>query len=46
MRGYKDQCPWNIKIYTIEMGNNKGEAILSYEDPSTSHLAGSFYNNA
>ncbi|XP_065626517.1 transcription initiation factor TFIID subunit 15b isoform X3 [Quercus suber] len=44
-RGYKDQWPWNIKIYTIEMGNSKGDAILSYEDPSAVHSAGSFYNN-
>ncbi|KAA8549458.1 hypothetical protein F0562_001142 [Nyssa sinensis] len=44
-RGYKDQWPWNIKIYTDEQGNNKGDAVLSYEDPSAAHSAGSFYNN-
>ncbi|CAN1266544.1 Transcription initiation factor TFIID subunit 15b, partial [Linum perenne] len=44
-RGYKDQWPWNIKIYTDEKGNNKGDAVLSYEDPSAAHSAGGFYNN-
>ncbi|XP_038980873.1 transcription initiation factor TFIID subunit 15b-like isoform X2 [Phoenix dactylifera] len=44
-RGYKDQWPWNIKIYTDESGNNKGDAVLSYEDPSAAHSAGGFYNN-
>lgn len=44
-RGYKDQWPWNIKIYTDEGGNNKGDACLSYEDPSAAHSAGGFYNN-
>nr|XP_029120610.1 LOW QUALITY PROTEIN: transcription initiation factor TFIID subunit 15b [Elaeis guineensis] len=43
-RGYKDQWPWNIKIYTDESGNNKGDAVLSYEDPSAAHSAGGFYN--
>lgn len=27
------------------MGNNKGDAVLSYEDPSAAHSAGGFYNN-
>ncbi|CAI0549015.1 unnamed protein product [Linum tenue] len=44
-RGYKDQWPWNIKIYTDEKGNQKGDAVLSYEDPSAAHSAGGFYNN-
>ncbi|KAJ7013200.1 hypothetical protein NC653_003036 [Populus alba x Populus x berolinensis] len=44
-RGYKDQWPWNIKIYTDENGNNKGDACLAYEDPSAAHSAGGFYNN-
>ncbi|CAL5426920.1 unnamed protein product [Camellia sinensis] len=43
-RGFKDQWPWNIKIYTDEQGNNKGDAVLSYEDPSAAHCAGGFYN--
>ncbi|KAI4305412.1 hypothetical protein L6164_028780 [Bauhinia variegata] len=44
-RGYKDQWPWNIKIYTDENGKNKGDACLAYEDPSAAHSAGGFYNN-
>ncbi|GLU02580.1 hypothetical protein SLE2022_198260 [Rubroshorea leprosula] len=44
-RGYKDQWPWNIKIYTDENGNQKGDAVLSYEDPQAAHSAGGFYNN-
>ncbi|KAF2575686.1 hypothetical protein F2Q70_00000639 [Brassica cretica] len=30
-RGYKDQRPYNIKIYTVEKGKNKGDACLAYE---------------
>ncbi|ONK67885.1 uncharacterized protein A4U43_C05F4810 [Asparagus officinalis] len=44
-RGYKDQWPWNIRIYTDSSGNNKGDACLAYEDPSAAHSAGGFYNN-
>jgi RNA-binding protein FUS len=43
-RGYKDQWPWNIKIYTNESGKAKGDACLAYEDPSAAHSAGGFYN--
>ncbi|KZV25758.1 transcription initiation factor TFIID subunit 15b-like, partial [Dorcoceras hygrometricum] len=43
-RGYKDQWPWSIKLYTDEQGNNKGDAVLSYEDPSAAHSAGGFFN--
>lgn len=43
-RGYKDQWPYNIKIYTDESGKNKGDACLAYEDPSAAHSAGGFYN--
>lgn len=42
-RGYKDQWPWNIKLYTDEKGNNKGDAVLSYEDPAAAHAAGGFF---
>ena len=34
------------KKYTVVIGNNKGDAILSYEDPFAAHLVGSLYNNA
>jgi RNA-binding protein FUS len=44
-RGYKDQWPRNTKIYTDDAGNNKGDAVLSYEDPSATHSAGGFYND-
>ncbi|KAJ0084237.1 hypothetical protein Patl1_31023 [Pistacia atlantica] len=44
-RGYKDQWPWNIKIYTDEKGNNKGDAVLSYEDPAAAHAAGGFFQD-
>ncbi|KAF6144837.1 hypothetical protein GIB67_038936 [Kingdonia uniflora] len=44
-RGYKDQWPWSIKIYTDDSGKCKGDAVLSYEDPSAAHSAGGFYNN-
>ncbi|CAN6556385.1 unnamed protein product [Malus baccata var. baccata] len=44
-RGYKDQWPYNIKIYTDESGKNKGDACLAYEDPSAAHSAGGFYND-
>ncbi|CAM8949397.1 unnamed protein product [Rhodiola kirilowii] len=44
-RGYKDQWPYNIKLYTDDQGNNKGDGVLSYEDPSAAHSAGGFYNN-
>ncbi|KAB2028633.1 hypothetical protein ES319_D05G110300v1 [Gossypium barbadense] len=44
-RGYKDQWPWNIKIYEDEKGNQKGDAVLTYEDPQAAHSAGSFSNN-
>ncbi|KAL5697311.1 hypothetical protein ACHQM5_030836 [Ranunculus cassubicifolius] len=44
-RGYKDQWPHNIKIYTDDNGKSKGDAVLSYEDPSAAHSAGGFYND-
>jgi RNA-binding protein FUS len=44
-RGYKDQWPWNIKLYTDEKGGPKGDGCLVYEDPSAAHSAGSFFNN-
>ncbi|KAL8151435.1 hypothetical protein V2J09_021243 [Rumex salicifolius] len=44
-RGYKDQWPYNIKLYTDEQGKNKGDGCLVYEDPNAAHSAGGFYNN-
>eukprot|EP00897_Mesotaenium_endlicherianum_P010574 jgi/Mesen1/9545/ME000064S08895 len=43
-RGYKDQWPWNIKLYTDEQGKNKGDGVLTYEDPQAAHSAGGFFN--
>ncbi|KAG5411629.1 hypothetical protein IGI04_007948 [Brassica rapa subsp. trilocularis] len=44
-RGYKDQWPYNIKIYIDEKGKNKGDACLTYEDPSAAHSTGGFFNS-
>ncbi|KAL9234751.1 hypothetical protein vseg_009582 [Gypsophila vaccaria] len=43
-RGYKDQWPWSIKLYTDESGKSKGDGVLTYEDPSAAHAAGGFFN--
>ncbi|KAD5317430.1 hypothetical protein E3N88_17376 [Mikania micrantha] len=43
--GYKEQWPCKIKVYTDEIGNNKGVAALVYEGPSAAHSAHEFYNN-
>ena len=42
-RGYKDQWPYNIKIYTDDKGKCKGDATVTYEDPQAAHTAGSFF---
>ncbi|KAD3338479.1 hypothetical protein E3N88_34000 [Mikania micrantha] len=41
-QGYKDQWPYNIKIYTDEKGNNKGDAALVHEDPCAAYLLPDF----
>ncbi|GJP35667.1 hypothetical protein CLOM_g20184, partial [Closterium sp. NIES-68] len=43
-RGYKDQWPYNVKLYTDERGRNKGDGVLTYEDPQAAHSAGGFFN--
>jgi RNA-binding protein FUS len=43
-RGYKDQWPFNIKIYTDDSGKQKGDGVLTYEDPAAAHSAGGFFN--
>ncbi|GBG73807.1 hypothetical protein CBR_g17146 [Chara braunii] len=43
-RGYKDQWPFNIKLYQDESGRNKGDGTLTYEDPQAAHSAGGFFN--
>ena len=42
-RGYKDQWPYNIKIYTKPDGMPKGDAAVTYEDPAAAHSASSFF---
>ena len=42
-RGYKDQWPYAIKIYTNEAGKPKGDATVTYEDPAAAHSASSFF---
>ena len=41
-RGFKDQWPYNIKIYA-EHGKPKGDATVTYEDPMAAHSASSFF---
>jgi hypothetical protein len=38
-RGYPDQWPFDIKIYTTDSGAPKGDAVLKYEDSATAHSA-------
>lgn len=44
-RGYPDQWPWKINIYTDTTGKCKGDATLTYEDPNAAQSAPSFFNN-
>ena len=32
-QGFPDQWPFAVKIYKDERGNNKDEAIVTYDDP-------------
>ncbi|RHY30157.1 hypothetical protein DYB32_004560 [Aphanomyces invadans] len=43
-RGYKDQWPWKIKIYTNDDGTLKGDAVITYEDANAARTAPSFFN--
>ena len=43
-RGYKDQWPFNVKLYTGDDGRNKGDGVLTYEDPQAAHSAGGFFS--
>lgn len=43
-RGYKEDWPWAIRVYTDQQGKPKGDAALTYEDPSAAHAAGSFFD--
>ncbi|GMF30432.1 unnamed protein product [Phytophthora lilii] len=43
-RGYKDQWPFKIKIYTDASGQPKGDAVLTYEDSNAARTAPEFFN--
>ncbi|RLN78985.1 hypothetical protein BBJ28_00007358 [Nothophytophthora sp. Chile5] len=45
-RGYKDQWPFKIKVYTDTSGQAKGDAVLTYEDANAARTAPSFFNGA
>lgn len=43
-RGYKDQWPFKIKVYTDDNGVVKGDAVITYEDANAARTAPSFFN--
>mmetsp|Transcript_22301 Transcript_22301/g.39954 ORF Transcript_22301/g.39954 Transcript_22301/m.39954 type:complete len:307 (-) Transcript_22301:517-1437(-) len=43
-RGYPDQWPYKITLYTDEQGKFKGDAVLAYEDPNAAQSAPEFFN--
>ncbi|CAH0517361.1 unnamed protein product [Peronospora belbahrii] len=43
-RGYKDQWPFKIKIYTDTDGQPKGDAVLTFEDANAARTAPEFFN--
>lgn len=43
-RGYKDQWPYKIKIYSDADGVPKGDAVLTYEDSNAARTAPDFFN--
>ncbi|CAI5702463.1 unnamed protein product [Peronospora effusa] len=45
-RGYKDQWPFKIKIYTDTDGQPKGDAVLTFEDANAARTAPEFFNGA
>lgn len=45
-RGYKDQWPFKIKVYTDDSGVVKGDAVITYEDANAARTAPSFFNGA
>ncbi|CCI42269.1 unnamed protein product [Albugo candida] len=45
-RGFKDQWPFKIKLYTDETGKFKGDAVLTYEDANAARTAPSFFNGS
>uniref|UniRef100_A0AAV1UGC6 RRM domain-containing protein n=1 Tax=Peronospora matthiolae TaxID=2874970 RepID=A0AAV1UGC6_9STRA len=45
-RGFKDQWPFKIKIYTDADGQPKGDAVLTYEDANAARTAPEFFNGS
>ena len=45
-RGYPDQWPYKINIYTDSSGKCKGDASLTFEDPNAAQSAPGFFNDA
>ncbi|CAK4649782.1 unnamed protein product [Aphanomyces euteiches] len=45
-RGYKDQWPWKIKIYTNDDGTSKGDAVITFEDANAARTAPGFFNGS
>mmetsp|Transcript_16100 Transcript_16100/g.18829 ORF Transcript_16100/g.18829 Transcript_16100/m.18829 type:complete len:163 (-) Transcript_16100:12-500(-) len=45
-RGYPDQWPYKISIYTDDSGKCKGDAALTYEDPNAAQTAPEFFNGS
>lgn len=43
-RGFKDQWPFKIKVYTDDNGQAKGDAVLTYEDANAARTAPSFFD--
>lgn len=44
-RGYPDQWPWKIKMYTDEKGAFKGDCVISFVDPNAAKNAPKFFND-
>ncbi|EEY61831.1 uncharacterized protein PITG_13776 [Phytophthora infestans T30-4] len=44
-RGFKDQWPFKIKIYTDTDGQPKGDAVLTFEDSNAARTAPEFFND-
>mmetsp|Transcript_32264 Transcript_32264/g.41465 ORF Transcript_32264/g.41465 Transcript_32264/m.41465 type:complete len:272 (-) Transcript_32264:217-1032(-) len=45
-RGYPDQWPFKINIYTGSDGKCKGDASLTYEDPNAAQSASGFFTGS
>ena len=43
-RGYKDQWPYNIKLYYNDDNTFKGDALVAFEDPNAAKAAPGFFD--